>query len=177
MKRGKTGVFETTTFSGETVQAFVPDRLPPDPPLDLAVLNAPWRKPHWRWAVWTAYPRCCPERICSFTPTFAKKPCSPPKSRGRNPRCPIFCCSSWRERRARPSTMSSKSRTTWRRSNMAWRGCGMIFRSRLASSVKSTTRLARAGPWKQQGPGRIQALTELDRREPARHGALRTPAS
>ena len=44
MKRGKTGVFETTIFSGETVQAFVPDRLPPDPPLDLAVLNEPLEK-------------------------------------------------------------------------------------------------------------------------------------
>ena len=36
------------------------------------------------------------------------------------------------------------------------------------------TRLARAGPWKQQGPGRIQALSELDRREQARNGALRS---
>ncbi len=44
MKRGETGVFETTTFSGEAVRAFVPARLPPDPPLDLAVLNAPLEK-------------------------------------------------------------------------------------------------------------------------------------
>ena len=41
MRRGETGAYETTTFGGETVRAFVPERLPPRPPLDLGVLNAP----------------------------------------------------------------------------------------------------------------------------------------
>jgi Fic family protein len=36
MKRGTTGRYETTTASGERVQAFVPSPLPPDPPLALA---------------------------------------------------------------------------------------------------------------------------------------------
>lgn len=36
MKRGPTGHFEETTTAGETVRAFVPDPLPPTPPLDLA---------------------------------------------------------------------------------------------------------------------------------------------
>ncbi len=40
MRRGGTGAYETTTFGGEAVRAFVPERLPPRPPLDLSVLNA-----------------------------------------------------------------------------------------------------------------------------------------
>lgn len=40
MRRGETGAYETTTFGGESVRAFVPERLPPRPPLDLGVLNA-----------------------------------------------------------------------------------------------------------------------------------------
>lgn len=35
MKRGPTGRYETTAAGGETVRAFVPAPLPPDPPLDL----------------------------------------------------------------------------------------------------------------------------------------------
>ncbi len=35
MKRGKTGRYETTTAAGEKVRAFVPTRLPPEPPLRL----------------------------------------------------------------------------------------------------------------------------------------------
>ena len=44
MRRAETGAYETTTFGGEAVRAFVPARLPPDPPLDLAILNAPLEK-------------------------------------------------------------------------------------------------------------------------------------
>ena len=44
MKRGETGVYETTTYGGETVRAFVPKRLPPEPPLDLASLHLPLEK-------------------------------------------------------------------------------------------------------------------------------------
>ena len=40
MRRAETGAYETTTFGGEAVRAFVPARLPPRPPLDLAALNA-----------------------------------------------------------------------------------------------------------------------------------------
>jgi Fic family protein len=36
MKRGLTGQYETTATGGETVRAFVPAPLPPDPPLDLS---------------------------------------------------------------------------------------------------------------------------------------------
>lgn len=36
MKRGATGHYQTTIVAGETVRAFVPKPLPPDPPLDLA---------------------------------------------------------------------------------------------------------------------------------------------
>lgn len=35
MKRGRTGSYETTTAGGETVRAFVPNPLPPEPPLAL----------------------------------------------------------------------------------------------------------------------------------------------
>lgn len=35
MKRGPTGTYETTTTAGEAVRAFVPDPLPPRPPVDL----------------------------------------------------------------------------------------------------------------------------------------------
>ncbi|HKQ97090.1 MAG TPA: Fic family protein [Candidatus Polarisedimenticolia bacterium] len=35
MRRGPTGKFQTTTTVGEKVRAFIPDPLPPDPPLDL----------------------------------------------------------------------------------------------------------------------------------------------
>lgn len=36
MHRGPTGTFETRTNGGETVRAFVPSKLPPQPPLDIA---------------------------------------------------------------------------------------------------------------------------------------------
>jgi hypothetical protein len=36
MKRGLTGEYEITATGGETVRAFVPAPLPPDPPLDLS---------------------------------------------------------------------------------------------------------------------------------------------
>lgn len=39
MKRGPTGHFEETTTAGEPVRAFVPDPLPPTPPLNLAGSN------------------------------------------------------------------------------------------------------------------------------------------
>ncbi|MEQ8330678.1 MAG: Fic family protein [Longimicrobiales bacterium] len=36
MKRGTTGRYEVTAVGGESVRAFVPEALPPDPPLDLS---------------------------------------------------------------------------------------------------------------------------------------------
>jgi len=36
MQRGRTGRIETTTFAGESVRAFVPNPLPPEPALDLS---------------------------------------------------------------------------------------------------------------------------------------------
>ena len=44
MHRGETGRYETTTVGGETVRAFVPARLPPEPALDLGVLQGPLEK-------------------------------------------------------------------------------------------------------------------------------------
>jgi len=41
VKRGTTGRYEETVAGGEVVRAFVPAPLPPDPPLDLAVLQEP----------------------------------------------------------------------------------------------------------------------------------------
>ena len=41
MHRGETGRYEVTSVGGETVRAFVPSRLPPEPALDLAVLQDP----------------------------------------------------------------------------------------------------------------------------------------
>ena len=41
MHRGETGRYETTNVGGETVRAFVPSRLPPEPALDLSVLQVP----------------------------------------------------------------------------------------------------------------------------------------
>jgi len=35
MKRGLTGRYETTAIGGETIRAFVPAPLPPDPPLEM----------------------------------------------------------------------------------------------------------------------------------------------
>ena len=44
MKRGPTGQFDITSAGGETVRAFVPNRLPPEPALDLTVLQEPMEK-------------------------------------------------------------------------------------------------------------------------------------
>ena len=44
MHRGETGRYETTTAGGETIRAFVPARLPPEPALDLSVLQGPLEK-------------------------------------------------------------------------------------------------------------------------------------
>ncbi len=44
MQRGETGRYEITSVGGETVQAFVPARLPPEPALDLDVLQGPLEK-------------------------------------------------------------------------------------------------------------------------------------
>lgn len=44
MKRGPTGQIKTTSSGGEAVHAFVPDSLPPEPALDLAVLQSPLEK-------------------------------------------------------------------------------------------------------------------------------------
>ena len=44
MKRGETGRYETTIAGSETVQAFVPPCLPPQPALDLAALQGPLEK-------------------------------------------------------------------------------------------------------------------------------------
>ena len=41
MKRFQTGAYEVTTVGGETVRAFVPFALPPEPALDLASLQGP----------------------------------------------------------------------------------------------------------------------------------------
>ena len=44
MHRGETGRYETTTVGGEAVRAFVPAHLPPEPALDLSVLQGPLEK-------------------------------------------------------------------------------------------------------------------------------------
>ena len=44
MHRGGTGRYETTIVGGETIRAFVPARLPPEPALDLLVLQGPLEK-------------------------------------------------------------------------------------------------------------------------------------
>ena len=44
MHRGETGRYHTTTVGGETVQAFVPARLPPTPSLDLSILQGSLEK-------------------------------------------------------------------------------------------------------------------------------------
>ena len=44
MHRGETGRYATTTVGGETVRAFVPAHLPPEPALDLSVLQDPLEK-------------------------------------------------------------------------------------------------------------------------------------
>ena len=41
MKRGTTGRYELTIAAGETVRAFVPAPLPPEPPVDLQALQEP----------------------------------------------------------------------------------------------------------------------------------------
>jgi len=41
VKRGRTGRYETTIFGGESVKAFIPHPLPPDPPLELKTLHVP----------------------------------------------------------------------------------------------------------------------------------------
>ena len=148
MKRGETGVYESTTFGGEAVRAFVPKRLPPEPPLDLAVPPPPpLEKASLALGSLNSVSTLLPgTRLFLYTYVSEKRPYFPLKSRARNPHVVlIFCCSNWRERRARPLTTSSRFRTTWRRSNMAWRACGMIFRSQIASSVKSMPGCSRGG--------------------------------
>ena len=44
MHRGETGRYETTSDGGETVRAFLPARLPPEPELDLGALQGPLEK-------------------------------------------------------------------------------------------------------------------------------------
>jgi Fic family protein len=41
VKRGRTGRYETTILGGESVKAFIPHPLPPDPSLDLKTLHVP----------------------------------------------------------------------------------------------------------------------------------------
>ncbi len=44
MQRGETGRYEATTVGGETVRAFVPSRLPPEPALDLSALQCSFER-------------------------------------------------------------------------------------------------------------------------------------
>ena len=46
MDRATTGEYEITDVGGELVQAFIPARLPPNPPLDLAGLQEPLARAH-----------------------------------------------------------------------------------------------------------------------------------
>lgn len=46
MRRDKTGEYEITNAGGELVRAFIPTRLPPDPPLDLTGLQEPIARAH-----------------------------------------------------------------------------------------------------------------------------------
>ena len=46
MRRDKTGEYEITNVGGELVQAFIPDALPPNPPLDLSGLQDPLARAH-----------------------------------------------------------------------------------------------------------------------------------
>ena len=46
MDRTKTGEYEITNVGGELVQAFIPARLPPNPPLELAGLQEPLARAH-----------------------------------------------------------------------------------------------------------------------------------
>ena len=46
MKRNKTGEYEITDAGGELVHAFLPEPLPPNPPLDMTGLQEPLAKAH-----------------------------------------------------------------------------------------------------------------------------------
>ena len=53
-----TGHYVPGALAGSRYQAFIPDPLPPEPPLDFAVADLVARKsaPIRRWAGWTASP-------------------------------------------------------------------------------------------------------------------------
>lgn len=75
MKRGEIGRYETTRIAGESVRAFVPHPLPPDPPVVLDVLLQQALK-----AAEAAVADLNHALETSDTPAVSPRPPSPPRS-------------------------------------------------------------------------------------------------
>ena len=72
MRRDKTGEYEITNVGGELVRAFIPDRLPPCPPLDLSGLHDPLARAHLALGRLDALSRLLPD-AAAFLYSYIRK--------------------------------------------------------------------------------------------------------
>ena len=111
------GRYVVKTHDQETVRAFVPPPLPPDPPVRLDSLQRLLEQANQSLGRLDGLASVLPTCRCSSTPTCARRRCSPPRSRARSRRCPICCCSRTTRRPACRCTTSRRSPTTSPRMN------------------------------------------------------------
>src|ERR1700704_2684918 len=87
------GRFVSTSFGDETVRAYVPPALPPEPPVELGGLLPLIEQANRAFGVWTGVRQSFLRRHSSSLCTCARKRCCPLRSRERNLRFPTCCCS------------------------------------------------------------------------------------
>jgi len=166
MRRGETGRYETTAVGGESVRAFVPAPLPPDPPLVLGDgLERVLEDAVLAVGRLDGVSTLLPDRALLLRACVRKEAVPRPRSRGRSPPSPTSCSSSSTRFRAFRWTMSSRSRTTWRPSITDSPGCGRASRSRTASSARSTLSSLYLSLYLKENRTSYFALLDLVRRE------------
>src|SRR5260370_822111 len=118
--KSRLGTYVTTTVTGEPVQAFIPPRLPPNPPVELAGLYQHLDRANQALGRLDGLTTLLPDTKFFLICISEKRRCCRPRSRGRNRRFRIYCCLRMTQSQVFRLMMSKRYQITSPRCNMAY---------------------------------------------------------
>ena len=151
----KTGEYIVSSTAGESVRAFVPNPLPPNPPLELTPFFPLLDRANQALGRLDGLSSLLPDTSCSYIFTSAKRPCCLPRSRERSRPSPTYCYLRTRTFQASRLATSKRSRITWPPCSMASIACGRISAIAAADSEIHEV-LLRGGRGAEKTPGEFR---------------------